>query len=401
MALEEINTGGGIGSRLGSLVGLGPSSMRGRGHLSDILYLPNLVPAGILVVYGLLVIWSASLSIAEASIIRQGIGVAVGLVAAAVVWRYDLRSLSGMTVALIVIDITLIFLPYVPGLSYSAKGMTGWIKIPGIGMTFQPSELAKLVTIILVAGQASTYNGKIETIQDYLKLCAVLAGPMALLIVQYLGLTLVVLFAGACIIVCSGAKRSWILATIAIIIVVVALVVMTSMTDGLPHILKEYQLKRLLVFTDASIDPTGDGYNLQQAKIAVGSGGFIGKGIGNASQAGQGFLPEAHTDFVFALLSEEFGFVGATLLLALFAWLMYSAIGLANRCESMYEKLILVGLVGMWVFQVFENIGMNIGLMPITGVPLPFISYGSSSMIVQLMAVGIVQSIWFHRKKSA
>ena len=149
------------------------------------------------------------------------------------------------------------------------------------------------------------------------------------------------------------------------------------------------------------MDPTGDGYNLQQAKIAVGSGGFLGKGIANATQSGSGFLPEAHTDFVFALLSEEFGFLGDVVLLLLFALTMFSTILLALRVEGMFPKLLLVGCVAMWGFQLLENVGMCIGIMPITGIPLPFISYGGSSMLTQLTAVGIVQSVWRHRKKAA
>ena len=222
-----------------------------------------------------------------------------------------------------------------------------------------------------------------------------------MLLIQDLGTGLVILFLGAAIIICGGAKRSWVLATIGIIVGAAALVVASSMTDGLPHILKEYQLKRLIVFVDPSVDPTGDGYNLQQAQIAVGSGGLFGKGIGNATQAGQGFLPEAHTDFVFALLSEEFGFIGALVLLALFAALIFSTILLAMRIEAPFGKLCLVGVVAMWSFQLLENIGMCLGMMPITGIPLPFISYGASSMVVQLVAGGIVQSVYAHRTKAA
>ena len=160
-------------------------------------------------------------------------------------------------------------------------------------------------------------------------------------------------------------------------------------------------MNRLLVFIDPSSSTSEEGYNLQQALIAVGSGGFLGKGIGNASQSSSGFLPEAQTDFVFALTSETFGFLGAFVLLALFALLIVSTIRVAVKNDDLFMKLACTGIVGMWMFQIFENIGMCIGLMPITGIPLPFISFGSSSMITQCMAVGIVQSIWRFRSKSA
>lgn len=366
------------------------------------LYLSQLIPALLLVVYGVVVIWSASLTIPEANFPRHLVGIAMGLVGAVLVWRYDYRNLQGMTRTLLIIACILMIAPKIPGLSYSAKGITGWVKVPGIGITFQPSELAKLVVIYLMAALGAQYNGKIESLRDYVRLCAILLVPFGLILLQPdLGTGLVLLVFGATIIICSGAKRSWVLVTIALIVVGAAAIIVTSMLDGFPHILKTYQLNRLIVFVDPSVDPTNNGYNLQQAKIAVGSGGLLGKGIGGATQAGNGFLPEAQTDFVFALLAEEFGFVGGVVLLGLFAWMILSTIFLGMRCESMFGKLVCVGCAAMWTFQVLEEVGMCMGIMPITGIPLPFISYGATSMIAQLMAVGMVQSVWRHRQKSA
>ena len=366
------------------------------------LYLSQLIPALLLVVYGVVVIWSASLTIPEANFPRHLVGIAMGLVGAVLVWRYDYRNLQGMTRTLLIIACILMIAPKIPGLSYSAKGITGCVKVPGIGITFQPSELAKLVVIYLMAALGAQYNGKIESLRDYVRLCAILLVPFGLILLQPdLGTGLVLLVFGATIIICSGAKRSWVLVTIALIVVGAAAIIVTSMLDGFPHILKTYQLNRLIVFVDPSVDPTNNGYNLQQAKIAVGSGGLLGKGIGGATQAGNGFLPEAQTDFVFALLAEEFGFVGGVVLLGLFAWMILSTILLGMRCESMFGKLVCVGCAAMWTFQVLEEVGMCMGIMPITGIPLPFISYGATSMIAQLMAVGMVQSVWRHRQKSA
>ena len=366
------------------------------------LYLSQLIPALLLVVYGVVVVWSASLTIAEANFPRHLVGIAMGLVGAVLVWRYDYRNLQGMTRALLIVACILMIAPKIPGLGYSAKGITGWVKVPGVGITFQPSEIAKLVVIYLMAALGAQYNGKIESLRDYVRLCAILLVPSGLILLQPdLGTGLVLLVFGATIIICSGAKRSWVLVTIALIVVGAAAIIVTSMLDGFPHILKTYQLNRLIVFVDPSVDPTNNGYNLQQAKIAVGSGGLLGKGIGSATQAGNGFLPEAQTDFVFALLAEEFGFVGGLVLLGLFAWMILSTILLGMRCESMFGKLVCVGCAAMWTFQVLEEVGMCMGIMPITGIPLPFISYGATSMIAQLMAVGMVQSVWRHRQKSA
>ena len=374
---------------------------RDRGFLSN-LYLPQLIPALLLILYGTVVIWSASLTNPNAVFSRHILGIVLGLIAAAVIWRFDCRALQNMSTALLIVDAILLVSPRIPGLSWSAMGMTGWIRIPFIHLTAQPSELAKLVTIFLMASVTAEYNGRIETLRDYVKLCGTLLFPFVLIMTQPdLGTGLVLLFSGACVIICGGAKRSWVLVTIALIVIGAALIIATSMTEGLPHILKEYQLNRLIVFVDPSVDPTGDGYNLAQAKIAVGSGGFFGKGVENATQTIAGFLPEAHTDFVFALLSEEFGFLGALVLLGLFGWLIFSTLALALKVETTFAKLVLVGIVAMWTFQVLENVGMCIGIMPITGIPLPFISFGSSSMLAQITAVGVVQSIWRNRTKSA
>lgn len=406
MAGDTGFAGGALSSLFGGNAGAKPGVVkthmrRRRGVLGE-LYLPVLIPALLLIGYGLVVIWSASLSITEANFPRQVFGVAIGLVCAAFIWHYDYRNLSGLTTALLVADIVLMLLPSVPGLSYSAKGMTGWIKVPLVGFTFQPSEIAKLVTVYLMAALSAQYNGKIDDFREYVRLCATLCVPFVLILTQPdLGTGLVVLVSGAAIIICGGAKRSWVLVTVAILVAGIAIVVISSNTPGLPHILKEYQMKRLIVFIDPSVDPTGDGYNLKQAEIAVGSGGFFGKGIGNATQAGQGFLPEAHTDFVFALLAEEFGFLGSIILIGLFMWLILASIGLAQKVDSPFGKLVIVGVSTIWMFQLLENVGMCIGVMPITGIPLPFISFGSSSMLAQVTAVGMVQSVYKHRQKSA
>lgn len=375
--------------------------LTGKNILSN-LYLAQLVPAALLVLIGIVVIWTASMNIAEASFPRHLLGIGLGLVFATLMWRYDYRALSNMTNVLIVGVVVLMILPKIPGFGVSVKGMTGWVNIPLVGFRFQPSELGKIVTIFLMASVSAQYNGKVETLRDYVKLCGTLMVPFgSIMLLPDLGTGLIILVIGATIIICSGAKRSWILVTVLLLIAVVALVVVTSMIPGIPHILKEYQMKRLTVFLDPSVDPSGDGYNLQQAKIAVGSGGFIGKGLGNATQASGRFLPEAHTDFVFALFSEEFGFLGAFVMLSLFAWMIFATILFAMKTENTFSKLVLVGCAAMWSFQVLQNVGMCIGIMPITGIPLPFISFGSTSMIAQLVSVGIVQSVYRHRTKAA
>lgn len=377
-----------------------------RGSLWRSVSLPVLLSVAGLVAFGALVIWTASLTMSEASFPRHLLGIGLGCVLGAFCWRMDFRGLANYTTPLLVLDVIVIFTPYIPGLSYNAMGMTGWIQIPGIGLTFQPVELAKIITVFMMAGLGAQYNGKIDSVREYVKLCGMLAVPFgAIIVAGDLGSGLVVFFSGAVVIMMSGPRKEWVLSTIAILIGLVAIVLAAdSVVDSLlghDVLLKQYQMNRLLVFIDPQADTSGSGYNLMQSLIAVGSGGFFGKGIGGASQSASGFLPEAHTDFVFALLCETFGFVGAMILLGLFAVLIVSTIRVAYRSDSLFLRLVGTGIVGIWLFQVLENVGMCIGLMPITGIPLPFISFGSSSMLMQLANVGIVQSIWRHRAKAA
>lgn len=378
----------------------------GKAGIGQRLNIPVFVAWGLLIAYGAFVIWTASLTIADASFPRQLVGIGLGIVLSFICWKSDFSGLAGMTTVLLVVDLIVLFSPYIPGLSYNAKGMTGWIKIPFIGLTFQPVELAKLITIFFMASLGAQYNGRVDTVRDYVKLCGMLAIPFgAAVVAGDLGSGLVIFFAGAVIIMMSGPRKEWVICTVALIVGLVSIMLaLDSVLDSmLGHdvLLKQYQMNRLLVFIDPEADTSGAGYNLLQSMIAVGSGGFFGKGIGNASQAGAGFLPEAHTDFVFALLSEEFGFVGALVLLGLFAFLIFSTIRIAHQSDSLFLQLACVGIVGMWTFQLLEEVGMCIGLMPITGIPLPFISFGSSSMLMQCAAVGIVQSIWRSRAKAA
>lgn len=377
-----------------------------RGSFQRSINIPVLLSAIALIGYGAIVIWTASLTIADASFSRHLLGIGLGAVLGIICWKSDFRGFANLSTALLVLDIAIIFSPYIPGLSYNAMGMTGWIQIPFIGLTFQPVELAKILTVFIISALGAQYNGQIDSVREYVKLCGMLAVPFGcILLAGDLGSGLVVFFSGAVVIMMSGPKKEWVLSTIAILIGLVALLLAAdSVVDsifGRDMLLKQYQMNRLLVFIDPTADTSGAGYNLMQSLIAVGSGGFFGKGIGAASQAGEGFLPEAHTDFVFALLSEEFGFVGALILLALFAVLIFSTIRVAYRTDSLFLKLAAVGIVGIWLFQILENIGMCIGLMPITGIPLPFISFGSSSMLMQMANVGIVQSIWRTRSKAA
>lgn len=387
-----------FGGNAGTRPGAAHARMPGRDGILHDIYWPVLIPTLLLVAYGLVVVWSASLTNANASLTRQAIGAALGLIVAAVIWRFDYRVFQNMSTWLLIVDVVLMISPRLPFLGYNANGMTGWVALGPI--RFQPSELGKIVTILLMASLCAQFNGTIKELRDYIKLCGTLLIPFAAIMVQPdLGTGLILLVSGAAIIICSGAKREWVLITLLLFAIGCAFLIFISLNFGWP--LKTYQLNRLLVFADPSLENTTAGYNLQQAKIAVGSGGLFGKGVEGATQSVGGFLPENHTDFIFARLSEEFGFVGAVALLALFGWLIFATLRLAQKMDSPYTKLVLVGIIAMWSYQLLQNVGMCMGIMPITGIPLPFISYGATSMVVQLSAMGLVQSVYMHRMKAA
>jgi rod shape determining protein RodA len=163
-------------------------------------------------------------------------------------------------------------------------------------------------------------------------------------------------------------------------------------------LIKQYQIDRLLVFVDPSRDPKGAGYNLEQSKIAIGSGQLSGTGLRSGSQSNLRFLPEQHTDFIFAVTGEQVGFLGGLTLLLLYLALLVTSLEVSAQSRDLFGSLIVAGIISMWTFQILENMGMTMGLMPITGIPLPFMSFGSSFMVTNLVAVGMLLSVWARRR---
>ena len=296
----------------------------------------------------------------------------------------------------------LILSPQIPGLGTTAKGATSWLAIGGFRL-FQPSEPAKLVTIVIMAAVIAGYKGRIKSARELGKVLAILAVPLGLILLQPdlgTGMVFVAITAGMLLI--GGLDAKWFLVLgIAGALAVAALLGLNSTLDkSLGHdvLVKNYQLDRLLVFVDPTRDPKGAGYNLEQSKIAIGSGELTGKGLGSGTQSNLRFLPEPHTDFIFSVTGEEVGFLGAVLLLGLYLALLITALEIAAQSRDLFGSLICAGIISMWTFQVLENIGMTIGLMPITGIPLPFMSFGSSFMVTNMLAVGMLLSIWTRRQ---
>ena len=164
-------------------------------------------------------------------------------------------------------------------------------------------------------------------------------------------------------------------------------------------VLHSYQKMRIMVLFNPNVDPFGSGYHVIQSKISIGSGGFIGQGLFAGTQSQLNFLPENHTDFIFSVIGEELGFIGAILILFLYFVLLYRAISISKASGDSFGSLIACGIFSMWLFQVFINVGMTLGIMPVTGIPLPFMSYGGSALVMNLLCVGLLMNIYLRRKK--
>ena len=370
------------------------------------VHVPFLIVIALLVAYGLVVVYSAVSADADYNFNQQLVGVAVGAVVMAVIWAFDYRRLSDYVVLFLIVNIVLILSPHLPVIGVTTMGATSWVKIGPLPQ-LQPGEFAKITVILLDAAIMARYGGKLDNLREYLKAVGLMLIPFACIMTQPdLGTGLVYLFIGAVALVAGGARPKYLLITlavgIALIVAVFAVDELLKGSTGEYKLLKQYQRDRLLVFMNqGSADLSDEGYNLQQAMIAIGSGGLTGQGYMQGSQHALGILPEAPTDFIFCVLAEELGFVGVVTLLALYLALVIIGMRIASASSDMFGLLVVMCVIGMWLFQILENIGMTCGLMPITGIPLPFMSYGSSFMVVNFALLGLVGSVWAHGKDTS
>jgi len=350
---------------------------------------------GALTALGLVVVMSAVAGSSDFSFSRQLLGVGLGIAACLCLWALDYRLLARLTIPTLALAMVLILSPLVPGLGVESHGARNWISL--FGQQVQPGEAGKLLVIVGLTSMVARYNGRLNSGREYLKCLGLVLMPVFAVVLQPdLGTALVYLAIGVTVLFCGGANRWWLAGTLMAGAVLVGLILLTDpvldQALGRDVGIKQYQVNRLLVFLNEDLDPSGLSYNLRQAKIAIGSGGFSGAGWMQGTQTALGFLPEAPTDFVFCVLAEEFGFLGALALLGLYALLTLGSLRVALRADG-FGALLVAGCMGMWLFQILENIGMTCGLMPITGIPLPFVSYGSSFMVINFCAVGLVLSV--------
>lgn len=346
------------------------------------------IAAGGLSLIGALLVWSATRADSgTAYLARHLLNTVIGVGLAAAVTRMGyqlLRALAPLLYAASVLGLVLVLTP----VGSTVNGSHSWILLPG-GFSIQPSEFAKAalcVGLAIILGERLDRGARPDT-RDVLVAWAVAAVPIGLIMLQPdLGSALVLGALAFGVIASSGAPKRWLAAVLALVAAGITVALTTP-------VLSDYQRDRLIAFANPQADPQGIGYQTRQVRIAIGSGGWQGQGLFDGRQTQGGFIPYQQTDFVFSVAGEELGFIGAAGLLLLLAFLVIRTIVVAARAQDAFGRLMALGVAAWFTFQVFENVGMNLGLMPVTGLPLPFVSYGGSSMFAGWLAVGLVNNV--------
>jgi len=350
---------------------------------------------GLLLFIGTLLVWAATRDWytrngldGQYYLKRHIINIMIGLVLAYGTTVIDYRLLRAYTPFLWGAGVLGLIIVLIPGLGSEVNGAKAWIALPG-GFQIQPAELAKIAIIIgmsMILSERS-HDSDEPTSKDVVQSLAIAAIPVLLIILQPdMGTILIISAAVVTIIAVSGAPARWVAGLL-------LLAVLGGFVAVKAGVISEYQVNRLQTFVDPNADTQGAGYQLRQARITVGSGGLIGTGLFNGPQTNGRFVPEQQTDFIFTVAGEELGFLGSGAILILYLILLMRGFSIARRTNDPFGRLVCTGVIAWFAFQLFENIGMTLGLMPMTGVPLPFISYGGSSMFATLIGFGLLQNV--------
>ena len=309
----------------------------------------------------------------------------LGLIIFFLVIFFDLRLIFGY--AYVIFFLSIISLVIIPFFGIESNGATRWINIAGISL--QPSEFVKYTLILALAKYFHSINNDSSFIKTLIIPLIITIVPVLLVITQPdLGTALIILLGGISLFWISGLNYKYFIVGV------------FSILCSLPVLwqyLKDYQKDRVLTFFNPERDPLGNGYHIMQSKIALGSGGIFGKGYMEGTQSHLNFLPEMQTDFIFTMLGEEFGFIGTLILLLIYAALIMISIRLALKSRSLFSKYLSLGVCNVFFIYVFVNIGMVTGLLPVVGVPLPFISYGGSSMLAVMFGFGLLMNCYINR----
>lgn len=327
---------------------------------------------------------------------RQAIYLGAGLVLMLVLSRLDysrLRRHRNVLYGALLLSILAVL-----GLGHAARGSTRAINFPFF--SFQASELGKVLLIVALAAFVVDRSRRLRERDTTIRVMIAALVPAMFVIAQPdLGSGMVYMIVAYVLLFIAGTSWRHLAGLAALVAVSAAFVLLAAPAAGV-HVLKPYQVARLTAFLHPSSNPQKEGYQQQESKIAIGAGQKTGRGA-NASQIPDGFVPESHTDFIFAAVGERYGFVGAGLVLLLYALLIWRALRVLVMAKDLFGSLVAAGVAGMLMFQVFVNVGMTIGIMPITGVTLPLMSYGGSSVMTTLLAVGLLQSIYVQARASA
>lgn len=341
----------------------------------------------LLALIGIAMIYSATACIdaepldSASPTVRQIIYLAAGMIAMAVLALIDFRIYGGLR--WIIWGGTVASLAAVWFYGQITHGAQRWIDL-GVFL-FQPSELSKLLVILVVAKYMADRSDKTTGLRSILLSLGFVALPITFVFIQPdLGTTIVLAATWGIMLIGSGLNWRYAL-VLGIVLLAAALPLWMN--------LRPYQQERVLTFLDPGRDPLGAGYNVTQSRIAIGSGGWLGQGYCSGTQSQLRFLRNRSTDFIFSVIAEELGFIGSVFVIALFAFILFRIVRAASLARNSYGKLIAIGITGMIFVQSTVNLGMNLGLMPVTGIPLPFVSAGGSSLISLLAAEGVVQSI--------
>ena len=361
-----------------------------------------LLATAALLALGTVLVWSATSQRdtltegdPQAFLRRHLVNIAIGLVLSVLVAATDHRWLRILAPPVYVASLIGLLLVLVMG--STINGSRSWIVLGGLSI--QPAEFAKLAVVVgmaLVVAERTEGSWKRRQVGDLdvLGMLAVASLPAAMILLQPdLGTMLVLLATVFGVIAASGAPRRW-LAGLAAAGAGVAFIAVRL------GFLASYQIDRFMAFTNPALDPRGAGYNTEQARIAIGNGGVFGQGLFHGSQTQSGFVPEQQTDFIFTVAGEELGLLGAGLLILLLGVVLWRALTIAAQADDLFGRLAAAGIACWLGFQAFQNIGMCLGIMPVTGVPLPLVSYGGSSMFATLMAIGLLQAIHLRSQRS-
>jgi len=358
------------------------------------------VAVGLLLFIGTLLVYAATRDWYAASgldpeyyLKRHVINIVIGILLAWGTTVIDYRMLRAYTPVVWGLGVIGLTAVLIPGIGSEVNGAQAWIPLPG-GFQIQPAELAKISIIVGMSMLLSEYRHENDepTNKDVIQSLLIAAIPVGLILLQPdMGTVFIISICVVAMIGASGAPTRWVVG-----ILLVALLGGFGATQL--GVIKEYQVKRLQSFVDPNADSQGAGYQLRQARITVGSGGFLGTGLFDGPQTNGRFVPAQQTDFIFTVAGEQLGFLGSGFILLLYLTIFMRAFAIARRSTDAFGRLVCIGVLSWFAFQTFENIGMTLGLMPMTGVPLPFMSYGGSSMFANLIGFGLLQNVYARQR---